>query len=441
MDFRYACFFSCMPQYPITSKENAPAKTIAAEQTIQHSMRCVRPDASFAKTHPLMQREYDIIIYGASGYTAKHVIKQLVNEKVRLALAGRSAQAIKKNVVDVKDSEKIPVLECSPEKTRRITCKTRVLLNCAGPYIFSGEDIVKACVETGTHYLDITGETFFIESILKRYDESARQKKIYIVNCCGFDSIPADVGVEYLKKELGGDCEIMSVMRLHGAYVNRTTYDSLIFALQNAEEMRKLRGAPKKKTKKGLRKYFYNEKTGSYNVIFMGTDPSVVRRTQDRMQDNNLGFCEYQAYLDVGSYFYLTLFKFYFLLIMLLSRSGLGRKLLLKFPALFTHGRVRSTRPTEGMLKKSSFEILFFGKTADGSVEKKMIVRGPDSGYYTTSICLTQAALCLLGIVEAKEVPIFAGGVITPACLFHGSDLVDRLQKKGIRFEVVGAEQ
>lgn len=389
------------------------------------------------ESRTLMTREFDILVYGAGGYTAKYVIKSLARANVRLGLCGRSAKTIRDNVRGICGAE-TPIIECPACDAAEVTGRAAVVLNCAGPYVFCGEEVVRACVETGTHYLDISGETFFIERVLRRYDSEARRRGVCIVNCCGFDSIPADLGVEYLKGAFRGDVEITSVMRVSGAYLNRTTYDSLIYGLERAGATRSLRGGVEK-SKAGRtrpKKYFYNERTRSYNVVFMGTDPSVVRRTQGLMKEKGLSGARYLAYFDVGGYVGLLLFKFYFLVIMVLSRFSAGRRLLLMFPSLFTHGRVRAGGPAEDMLERSSFEILFFGRDGGGR-EKKLVVRGPDPGYYTTSICLSEAGLCLLEMVQRGEGPPAGGGVLTPGSVFHGSDLVERLVRRGIEFEIV----
>lgn len=384
-----------------------------------------------------MDREYDIVVYGAGGYAAKHIVRELVSARAKLALAGRNTRTIERNIAGIEGAEHVPIIRCLPETAHCVTEKTKVLLNCAGPYIFSGEPIVKACIETNTHYMDITGETFFIEQVRRKYDEEARRRGLYVINCCGFDSIPADIGVEHMKAALGVPAEIMSVMRLRKAYLNRTTYDSLVFGLKNAGEMKKLRGQQRTPGGKRPRKCFYNDRTGSYNVVFMGTDPSVVRRTQEYMQKKGLGCARYEAYLDIGSLLNLVVAAVCFFVIMLLSKFGPGRSLLLRYPSLFTCGRVKPGGPSEDVLGKSSFEILFFGHNPESGESKKMVVKGPDPGYHTTAICISQAALCLLSIVESgnAESPAREGGVLTPGSVFHGTDIVSRLHGKGVRFE------
>lgn len=384
-----------------------------------------------------MNREYDIIVYGASGYTAKHVVKELICENIKMALSSRCSAAIRKNLSEIKGIHSVPIYECPAENIRSISSRTKIILNCAGPYILSGEEVIQACIDTETHYLDISGETFFIEQILKKYDEEASRKNIYIINCCGFDSIPADVGTEYLKSRLGCDIEIFSLMKLKNIEINKTTYESLIYGLQNMEKLKSLRNKSKTRPISSIKKYFYNHKTMSYNVIFMGTDPSVVKRTQTIMKEKGFRSAKYLAYLDVGNYYNLLIFKIYFLLFMFLCRFKIGQYILKWFPSFFTFGIVKASRPKDEKLKKSSFEIIFFGKSLESSKEIKMCITGPDPGYITTSICLSQASLCLLDILKGRGSRVFSGGVLTPGCAFHNTDLVDRLKKKGINFNIL----
>jgi short subunit dehydrogenase-like uncharacterized protein len=78
--------------------------------------------------------------------------------------------------------------------------KAKVLINCVGPYRFFGEKVVKQCVESGTHQVDLCGEPEYLERIQLGYNKQARDKGVFIVGSCGFDSVPADLGVVFTKK-------------------------------------------------------------------------------------------------------------------------------------------------------------------------------------------------------------------------------------------------
>lgn len=85
-----------------------------------------------------------------------------------------------------------------------MTGRARVIINCCGPYRFYGEPVIKACLETGTHQVDVTGEPEYMETIQLKYNKEAQEKGVYIVSACGFDSIPTDLGIVFLQKKFSG---------------------------------------------------------------------------------------------------------------------------------------------------------------------------------------------------------------------------------------------
>ncbi|MBF0240335.1 MAG: saccharopine dehydrogenase NADP-binding domain-containing protein, partial [SAR324 cluster bacterium] len=90
---------------------------------------------------------------------------------------------------------------------KKMVSSTRAVLTTVGPYSEYGEPLVAACVAAGTDYLDITGEPDFVGNILKTYDDDARRKGVLIINCCGFDSIPADLGAYFTVQQLPADSQ------------------------------------------------------------------------------------------------------------------------------------------------------------------------------------------------------------------------------------------
>ncbi|XP_064197175.1 saccharopine dehydrogenase-like oxidoreductase isoform X3 [Anguilla rostrata] len=79
-----------------------------------------------------------------------------------------------------------------------------VVLNCVGPYRFYGEPVVKACIENGTHYMDICGEPQFLEGMQLKYQSQAAENGVYVIGSCGFDSIPADMGIQFTRDHFKG---------------------------------------------------------------------------------------------------------------------------------------------------------------------------------------------------------------------------------------------
>merc|ERR1712018_187523 len=163
------------------------------------------------------KHNYDIVIFGASGYTGQNVIEyvykaveqdlknQLGDKKIKLkwAVAGRSMDKLAKALMAVSlknpefDHSSIDMIFCDVSNEQSIVemaAQAKVLLNCVGPYRFTGEKIAKACVSQSTNYVDISGEPQFLETMQLKYHEEAEKKGIYIIGSCGFDSIPSDVG-------------------------------------------------------------------------------------------------------------------------------------------------------------------------------------------------------------------------------------------------------
>lgn len=98
------------------------------------------------------------------------------------------------HIADVKDEESL----------KKLASNAKCIINCCGPYRFYGEEVVKACIEMGTHHVDVSGEPQYMEEMQLRYYELAKEKKIYIVSACGFDSIPTELGVIFLQNKFNG---------------------------------------------------------------------------------------------------------------------------------------------------------------------------------------------------------------------------------------------
>eukprot|EP00002_Diphylleia_rotans_P030557 TRINITY_DN6290_c0_g1_i1.p1 TRINITY_DN6290_c0_g1~~TRINITY_DN6290_c0_g1_i1.p1 ORF type:complete len:165 (+),score=27.99 TRINITY_DN6290_c0_g1_i1:67-561(+) len=154
-------------------------------------------------------RDFDIVVFGASGFTGQVVLEEAVKYrnadgslKYRLAAAGRSYHRIitmldalsKKINHPTNLSESIPILIGDSDKYDSLVqiCKrARLVINCVGPFRFYGEAVVRACVTNGTDYVDICGEPQFIEAMQYKYNEDAQKNDCIVISSCGFDSIPA----------------------------------------------------------------------------------------------------------------------------------------------------------------------------------------------------------------------------------------------------------
>jgi short subunit dehydrogenase-like uncharacterized protein len=162
----------------------------------------------------MRETNYDVVLYGASGFVGKQTVQyfaERASEGVRWAIAGRDRSKLESVKAEVGIDVDILVAD-SQDKTAidAIVSQTRVLLNTAGPFALYGNAIVDACVRFRTHYVDITGETPWVKGLIDRYHVCAAADGTRIIPCCGFDSVPSDLGayllVRYLQRELGTDC-------------------------------------------------------------------------------------------------------------------------------------------------------------------------------------------------------------------------------------------
>jgi short subunit dehydrogenase-like uncharacterized protein len=173
------------------------------------------------------EREYDVVLYGASGFTGKQTVQYFAryasSDQVRWAIAGRSRQkleAIKAQIGAVN----IDVLEADSQDQQAVdvmVSRTRVVLNTAGPFTLYGDAIINACVRLKTNYVDITGETPWVKNLIVRYHNQAAADGTRIIPFCGFDSVPSDLGtylvVRHIHEKLGVPCRaVKAYFQLYG---------------------------------------------------------------------------------------------------------------------------------------------------------------------------------------------------------------------------------
>lgn len=155
----------------------------------------------------MSNREYELIVYGSTGYTGRLVAEYLQGEygdDVNFAMAGRSMEKLKsvRSEMGLPDSVDLIVADSSdPDSLAAMCARTQAVITTVGPYQLFGEPLVKACVETGTDYVDLSGEPAWMVDMIDRYHAKAKETGARIVHSCGFDSIPFDLGVYMLQRE------------------------------------------------------------------------------------------------------------------------------------------------------------------------------------------------------------------------------------------------
>lgn len=176
-----------------------------------------------------MTREFDIIIFGATGYTGQLISEYLVrgySAQTKIAIAGRNEDKLKtlRRALD-KPVEVLIGDSSDLEAMRSIASRARLVVSCAGPFILYGSNLVQACAENGTDYVDVTGETYWSSQMLAAHGEVAKDTGARIISMCGFDCVPSDLGVYLLQtlaiKERGKPFERikMRVQALRGGWL------------------------------------------------------------------------------------------------------------------------------------------------------------------------------------------------------------------------------
>uniref|UniRef100_A0A8D3BQU9 Saccharopine dehydrogenase-like oxidoreductase n=1 Tax=Scophthalmus maximus TaxID=52904 RepID=A0A8D3BQU9_SCOMX len=399
-------------------------------------------------------RPYHLVIFGASGFTGQFVVEEVartVSEgpkgNLKWAVAGRSKQKLEKVVEqaagvlgkpELRSEVDILVADVEEPDSLAAMCKQAVIvLNCVGPYRFYGEPVVKACVENGAHHIDICGEPQFLEGMQLNYSSQAADKGVYIIGSCGFDSIPADMGVLYTRDQFKGTLTaVESFLTIgsgpDGGCIHDGTWQSAVYGFADGP---KLQGLRRKFNHKPLPtigskikrrgSVFFSNEIQQYTVPFMGSDPSVVKRTQRFLaEDHEATPVQYGAYAGIGGIGNIIKMMFAGMMFWFLVKFSFGRNLLIKMEA-------------------SSFQFAFYGEgytegedPSRGKPNGKIrtLVQGPECGYVATPIAMVQAALTILN--ESTSLPK-KGGVYTPGAAFAKTTLVDRLNKHGIQFSVI----
>ncbi|XP_061881898.1 saccharopine dehydrogenase-like oxidoreductase [Entelurus aequoreus] len=418
-------------------------------------------------------RPYHLVVFGASGFTGQFVVEEVartVSEgpqgNLKWAVAGRSKQKLEQVLEqaasvlgkpELRTGVDILVADVEEPDSLAAMCKQAVIvLNCVGPYRFFGEPVVKACVENGAHHLDISGEPQFLEGMQLNYHNQASDKGVYIIGSCGFDSIPADMGVLYTREQFKGTLTaVESFLTVkagpEGGCIHDGTWQSAIYGFADSHKLQSLRkkfnykplpSVGSKLKRRGA--LFYSNEIQQYSMPFMGSDPSVIKRTQRFLvEEHQASTVQYGAYAGIGGIGNVIKLMFAGVLFWLLVKFSFGRDLLAKNPEFFSFGLFSKAGPTRKQMEASSFRFVLYGEgytegldPSQGKPNGKIctLVQGPECGYVATPIAMVQAALTILN--EATALPK-SGGVYTPGAAFAKTTLIERLNKHGIKFSVI----
>lgn len=402
---------------------------------------------------------YDLVVFGATSFVGQILTRYLLEtyglgKTVNWAIAGRSEAKLNTLKSDLGSKAKnLPVIlaDAADEQALQAMCaQTRVIISTVGPYALYGEPLVQACVRAGTDYCDLTGEVQWIRKMVDRYEDEAKASGARIVHCCGFDSIPSDMGVWFLQQQaeqtFGEPCQDvrMRVKALKGEFSGGTVASMMNIAKEAGADpkLRKELANPFSISPAGHRSEARQPslKGAEYDKTFdVWLAPFVMGAINTRIvhRSNGLQNARYGK-------------EFTYDEAMMTGRGMKGRLAAYSITgglgAFFTASAIKPTRwlvekfvpqPGEGpspeAQKAGYYDLRFMGRTQDGKTIITKVTGDQDPGYGSTGKMLGEAGMCLAFDIPAEK----EGGFWTPSSLLNGS-LMDRLTTKaGLTFEVL----
>ncbi|GBF98360.1 saccharopine dehydrogenase [Raphidocelis subcapitata] len=409
-------------------------------------------------------RKFDVVVFGAGGFTGRLVCEHIARDyqgKVRWAMAGRDAaklEEIKKNLVAINPAvEAVPVIVADAFDSPALSSmaqSTSVIINVAGPYAKYGDKVVKAAVDEGTHYCDITGELNWVKRIIARHHEEAEAKGVKVVNCCGYDSVPFDIGtlvvVDHIRNKLGkGTSQVYGLVEDARGGVSGGTIASALnmMAAEDPADVRASTGdkyylVPPEAGRGSDRPSGMLPSWNPHTSAWMG--PFVMEVVNSRIVHRSNALAPQK---------YGTDFKYREAISSSLPVASLTATLMLVGGAVMAFGPTRSLatralpKPGEGPSRETMLNGYWkhaaVGLTEEPEGKEPQVVVAKcsdpqrDGGYWSTSRMLLEAGLCLaLDGERLKQAGLRQGGVLTPASAM-GLVLADRLRSAGITFDVV----
>jgi short subunit dehydrogenase-like uncharacterized protein len=386
---------------------------------------------------PAENREFDIIVYGATGYTGRLVAEYLKDKNgLKWAMAGRSADKLAqvRDLIGAAADTPLIVADASdPDTLNAMVKRTKVVLTTVGPYQLYGNELVAACVANGTDYTDLCGEPAWMRQKIDQHDTAAKASGARIVFSAGFDSIPFDLGVLMLQKHcvatFGAPAPRVKgrVRAMKGTFSGGTAASlkatmaaaakdpAVIGYLTNPFSLSAdFAGPPQPAGNKPE----YDVSLGSWatNFVMAPINTKNVHRT------NHLLGHAYGA-------------DFVYDEMMLTGPGEQGEAIAKHVASTPMMGGADDPKPGEGPSKEERetgfYDVLFVAEYPDGRTARFSVKGDRDPGYGSTSKMISETAIALC----AHDGP---GGVTTPGAAL-GEQLVDRLQKNaGLTFAVEG---
>ena len=414
------------------------------------------------------QREFDIVLYGATGFVGKLTAQYLAGHpavgsgEARIALAGRSAErltAVRDGLGPAAADWPIVIADADrPDTLRTMAARTRVVVTTVGPYARYGLPLVAACAAAGTDYADLTGEPNFILDSIDAFHKQAIDTGARIVHACGFDSIPSDLGVFALYRRAQADqagelLDTNLVLRSMSGGVSGGTVASaleMMDACARDPELRRaladpytlspdrgaepeLGGQPDARWHRGAE--IAPELAGYWTGAFVmaSSNTRVVRRSNallDYAYGDRFGYAEQ---MSLGRSVLAPVAAAVVTGVQAASMS-LGSRFFDRLPRGLVD-RVMpkpGSGPSEAARENGHYTIETYTTTSGGRRYRATVAQQGDPGYKATAVLLGESGLALaLDRAALSDLR----GVLTPASAM-GDALLTRLPEAGVRLDV-----
>ncbi|MFE3634887.1 trans-acting enoyl reductase family protein [Streptomyces cellostaticus] len=380
-------------------------------------------------------RPYDLVLFGATGFVGTLTAEYLAAhapEDLRWAVAGRDELALERLRARLPGGSGVGTLRADvrdPATLRALAEHARVVATTVGPYLEYGEDLVAACADAGTDYLDLTGEPEFVDLMYVRHDARARETGARLVHACGFDSVPHDLGVHFTVRQLpeGVPLTVDGFVTADAAFSGGT----LASALNQFARGRQMAAAARERRRHEPRLLGrrvsapagtprFAREVGAWALPLPTIDPQIVRRSAKALERYGPDF-RYRHYAAVRR-----------LPVAAGGAAAVGAIAAAAQVPPVRHWLSDRLRPGDGpsaeKRARSWFRVRFVGEGGGRRVYTE--VSGGDPGYGETAKMFAESALCL----AFDDLPPTAGQVTTAVAM--GDALTGRLRGAGIRFRV-----
>lgn len=389
----------------------------------------------------MSEREFDVIVFGASGYTGKLVAEYMGkeygnDESISWAIAGRNKDKLSSVKKDLNLNERVSIIEVdstNKDSLDSMTSSAKCILTTVGPYQLYGSSLVQSCSENGTDYVDLTGEPGWMYEMINAHQDTAKKSGARIVFSCGFDSIPFDLGVYFVQqaaqekygkpakhvrgrvKAMNGEFSGGTIASLGATMATLKEKPELIQVLSNPFSLTEGFEGPAQLDDS---KVLLDEKLNMWVAPFV---MAPINTKNIHRSNALLG----HAYGE----------DFCYDEMMIAGEGEEGKQIADAMNSSNPMGGDNLPQPGEGPSKESreqgNYEVLFFADFDEGSIDAR-VTGDMDPGYGSTSKMIAESALCLV-----QECEDLSGGMYTPAPAM-GEKLIKRLTKNaGLTFDIL----